>query len=158
MIIRLINQSDNKKLAELIRNVFDEHDAPRVGTVYSDPTTDNLYQLFQMPKSLLWVAEIDHQVMGCCGVFPTEGLPDKCAELVKFYIHPDSRGKGVGKALMQKSIDAAKDLGYKQIYLESLLEFSNAVSMYEKQGFKKLSYPLGNSGHTTCNIWMVKDL
>ncbi len=42
MEIRKIQESDNKCLALLIRNVFEEYNAPREGTVYSDPTTDNL--------------------------------------------------------------------------------------------------------------------
>jgi putative acetyltransferase len=49
-------------------------------------------------------------------------------------------------------------MGYKRLYLESLPEFSKAVSMYEKFGFERLDKPLGSSGHTTCNIWMLKEL
>ena len=142
----------------MIRQVFDEHQAPQKGTVYSDPTTDNLFELFQAEKSLLWVAEIDSKIVGCCGIFPTTGLPEKCAELVKFYLSAKARGKGIGKSLMEKSIESARELGYTELYLESLPEFSNAVSIYEKQGFLKLDQPLGESGHTTCNIWMLKKL
>lgn len=142
----------------MIRQVFDEHQAPQKGTVYSDPTTDNLFDLFQAEKSLLWVAEIDNEIVGCCGIFPTKGLPEKCAELVKFYLSAKARGKGIGKSLMEKSIESARELGYTELYLESLPEFSNAVSIYEKQGFLKLDQPLGESGHTTCNIWMLKKL
>lgn len=158
LIIRQIEPQDSASLATMIRTVFEEHDAPQHGTVYSDPTTDNLFELFQHPGSVLWVAEIDHKVMGCCGVYPTHGLPEKCAELVKFYLAAEARGKGIGKALMQRSIDAASDLGYNQLYIESLPEFSRAVSMYEKQGFERLIQPLGSSEHPTCDIWMLKEL
>lgn len=158
LIIRQIEQQDNASLATMIRAVFEEHNAPQHGTVYSDPTTDNLFELFQHPGSVLWVAEIDHQVMGCCGVYPSRGLPDKCAELVKFYLTAEARGKGIGKALMQRSIEAARELGYTQLYIESLPEFSRAVSMYEKQGFERLTQPLGSSDHPTCDIWMLKEL
>lgn len=158
MQIRKINKVDNLLLAKMIRQVFDEHQAPQKGTVYSDPTTDSLFELFQAEKSLLWVAEIDSEIVGCCGIFPTKGLPEKCAELVKFYLSAKARGKGIGKSLMGKSIESARELGYTELYLESLPEFSNAVSIYEKQGFLKLDQPLGESGHTTCNIWMLKKL
>ncbi|MFT3902158.1 MAG: GNAT family N-acetyltransferase [Niabella sp.] len=158
MNIRAIKQSDNETLAKLIRGVFEEHNAPQKGTVYSDPTTDNLYGLFRAERSVLWVAEADGEIVGCCGIYPTEGLPEGCAELVKFYLSAKARGKGVGKALMEKSIQSAKELGFTEIYLESMPAFSNAVSIYEKQGFDRLSSPMGNSGHTTCNIWMMKKL
>lgn len=156
--IRTVSINDNQFLAQMIRQVFLEYDAPQQGTVYSDASTDHLFELFQKPLSHLWVAENNSQIVGCCGIYPTSGLPAGCVELVKFYITKEARGKGLGRQLMQKSIDMALSFGYTQMYIESLPEFSTAVSIYEKQGFIKLEYPLGNSGHNGCNIWMIKDL
>lgn len=158
MTIRTIQSSDNEALAQVIRNVFEEFDAPRQGTVFSDPTTDHLFELFQQPGSILWVAEENQEILGCCGVYPTSGLPDNCAELVKFYLANAARGSGIGKALLQKSFHSAVDLGYKQLYLESIPVFSKAVGMYEKLGFTRLDGPLGDSGHSSCDIWMIKKL
>jgi putative acetyltransferase len=158
MQIRKIRPSDNAALAKIIRTAFEEHGAPRTGTVYSDPTTDNLFGLFQKERSVLWVAEENGKLLGCCGVYPTPGLPEQCAELVKFYLSSEARGKGIGKTLMEQSTASAKELGYQELYLESLPEFANAVRMYEKQGFVTLDHPLGESGHTSCNIWMLKRL
>lgn len=155
---RKIRTSDNNVLATTIRNVFDEYNAPKIGTVYSDPTTDNLFQLFKTPKSVLWVAEEGKNILGCCGIYPTDGLPAGCVELVKFYLTPEARGKGIGKKLMEQSIQSAIELGYQNMYIESLKEFGTAVRIYEKQGFKKLSKQIGKSGHPTCNIWMFKEL
>jgi putative acetyltransferase len=101
---------------------------------------------------------MDNSTLGCCGVYPTKGLPIDCAELVKFYLSKDARGKGVGKELMQKCIQSAKEFEYTRLYLESLPHFSRAVRMYEKQGFVRLDQPLGKSEHTACNIWMIKEL
>ena len=70
----------------------------------------------------------------------------------------EARGLGIGKTLMQQCIVSAKEHGYKKLYLESMPHFSKAVSIYNKLGFRKLLKPLGNSGHTTCNIWMLLDL
>jgi len=156
--IREIIQEDNRALAKIIRSVFEEHDAPREGTVYSDPTTDNLFELFSRPKSVLWVAEIDGAVVGCCGVYPTEGLPQGCAELVKFYLNSNARGKGIGKDLMERSINSAKEMGYRSLYIESLPQYSRAIAIYEKQGFRMIDRQLGKSGHSTCNVWMIKPL
>ena len=158
MKIRQVKESDNPYLAKMIREVFEEHDAPKQGTVYSDPTTDYLFESFQIDKSVLWVAEDNNKVLGCCGIFPTIGLPKHCAELVKFYLPKGSRGKGIGKILMERSIHWAKKFGYSELYIESLPEYSKAVKMYLKQGFVQLDKPLGESGHTSCNIWMLKEL
>ena len=158
IIIRPLEKKDNPVIAELIRVIFRQMNIKQEGTVYSDPTTDNLYELFKTPNSKYFVAEENGILLGGCGIFPTLGLPEGCTELVKLYLAKESRGKGIGNELMQKSISAAKELGFKQMYLESFPEFATAVDMYEKSNFKKIDKPLGNTGHFSCNLWMVKKL
>ncbi len=155
---RPLEEKDNKEIAELIRAVFREFKIHRPGTVYFDPTTDHLYELFKTAGSEYWIAEEDNVIIGGCGVYPTPGLPDGCAELVKLYLSASQRGKGVGRMLMEKTFDSARAMGYRQLYLESLPELSRAISLYEKADFKFIQGPLGNSGHFGCNIWMLKDL
>ncbi|MFW5707871.1 MAG: GNAT family N-acetyltransferase [Bacteroidota bacterium] len=158
IILRQVVPTDNLALARMIRFVFEEHGAPQHGTVYSDPTTDALYELFRQPGSVLWVAELNGMPLGCCGIYPTPGLDDDCAELVKFYLAGEARGRGTGRALMQKCVDSAREMGYSRLYIESLPEFSKAVRIYEKIGFKYLDQPLIQSEHPSCTIWMVKEL
>lgn len=155
---RQVDKEDNLALSRIIRQVFDEHNAPKTGTVYSDPTTDNLFDLFRVPGSVLWVAELNSQIIGCCGIYPTDGLRNDCTELVKFYLLREARGKGIGKKLLLMCIESAKEFGFTQIYLESLPQFSNAIDLYIKEGFHNLDMPLGDSKHSGCSIWMLKDL
>lgn len=157
-IFRPLEEKDNKEIADLIRTVFREFKIDRPGTVYFDPTTDNLYELFSVPGSEYWIAEEDKTIIGGCGVYPTPGLPAGCAELVKFYLSASHRGKGTGRKLMEKTFESARRNGYSKLYLESLPELSRAISLYEKAGFKFIPGPMGNSGHFGCNIWMLKDL
>lgn len=158
LIFRKITESDNKEIAGLIRSVFREFKIDRPGTVYFDPTTDDLFHLFLTPGSVYWIADINGCIAGGCGIFLTPGLPEGYAELVKFYLLPEWRGKGLGRALMERCFDSAIEMGYKNLYLESLPELEKAVSMYSKAGFKFITHQLGNSGHFGCNIWMVKEL
>jgi putative acetyltransferase len=158
IVFRNIKKQDNKEIAQLIRSVFREFNIARPGTVYFDPTTDDLYKLFSIPGSEYWIAEDDGMIIGGCGVYPTPGLPDGCAELVKLYLLPSYRGRGIGRMLMEKTFKSAIKLGFRQLYLESLPELGRALSLYEKAGFKMIPAPLGNSGHFGCNIWMLKGL
>jgi putative acetyltransferase len=156
--IREIRAADNPFIASVIRKALEEHGVARPGTVYTDPTTDDLFSLFKREDSSYFIAEQDGKVIGGCGVFPTEGLPEGCAELVKLYVSSVARGKGVGFELMKKSAEAAENMGYTSLYLETLPELGKAVSLYERSGYKTLDGPLGNSGHYACSIWMLKTM
>jgi putative acetyltransferase len=158
LIFRHIEKKDNKAIAELIRKVFREFKIDRPGTVYFDPTTDDLFTLFDRQGSEYWIAEEDGMIIGGCGIYSTPGLPEGCAELVKLYLSAEQRGKGTGWMLMEKTFESARKLGYRQLYLESLPELSKALSLYERAGFKYIAGPLGCSGHFGCNIWMLKDV
>ncbi len=156
--IRPITKEDNPFIAQLIRQALLEFGIDWPGTVYTDPTTDDLYSLFQTPESAYFLAEQEGVILGGCGVFPTAGLPSGCAELVKFYVAKEARGMGVGRGLMDEVVKTAKAFGYQQLYLESMPELEKAVSIYINAGFTHLDAPMGNSGHFACNIWMLKEL
>lgn len=156
--IRPIQKSDNQALSKIIKDSFLEFNAPLQGTVFSDPTTDDLYNFFDKQGSICWVGEINGKIAGCCGIFPTPGLEKDCCELVKFYLNKDSRGFGVGKQLMYQCEASAIDMGYKKIYIESLPEFRKAVDIYNKAGYRKIPKSLGNSGHFGCSIFMIKEI
>ena len=157
--IRPIEPNDNIDLAKVIRGALEEFGANKPGTVYFDPTTDALFELFNnTPGSYYYVAVINDVLVGGAGIFPTENLPNGTCELVKLYLHKDARGTGLGKKLLNKAMDWAKEYGYKQVYLESMPELSKAVTIYENVGFERINQPLGNSGHCGCDIWMVKSL
>jgi putative acetyltransferase len=157
--IRPIEQKDNIDIAKVIRGALEEFGANKPGTVYFDPTTDALFELFNnTPGSYYYIATIDNNVVGGAGIFPTENLPNGTCELVKLYLHKDARGTGLGKQLLNTAMQWAKENGYTQVYLESMPELSKAVTIYENVGFKRIHQPLGNSGHCGCDIWMIKDL
>lgn len=156
--IRTIKPGDNPVLATIIRNTLAEFKANKPGTVFFDDRTDHLFEEFKITGSVYYVAEFDDTVIGGGGIYPTENLPAGTCELVKLYLSPTGRGKGIGKILLEKCIDAAMELGYKKIYLETMPELIIAIPLYEKYGFTYLPAAQGNSGHTGCDVWMIKEL
>ncbi len=157
-IVRAIEKGDNQAIAAVIRAVLEEHKMNKPGTVYTDPTTDDLFSLFQQPKSFYWILEKDGEIVGGCGVFPTKGLPEKYGELVKLYLSSNYRGQGLGKMLLNKCAEDAKGFGYESLYLESMPELNSAVGLYRSVGYQEIDAPLGESGHFACNLWMIKQL
>jgi putative acetyltransferase len=155
VFIRTIQPEDNPALAKIVRDTLAEFGANHPGTVYYDPTTDHLFELFQQERSVYYVALINNEVVGGAGIFPSNGLPVDTSELVKMYLVPKARGLGLGKELIQRSLGFAKKSGYKKVYLESMPELTKALGIYEKFGFKYLNGPMGNTGHFGCDKWML---
>ncbi len=157
-LIGTIEPGNNKALATIIPNSLEEFKANKPGTVYFDNTTDHLAAVFTIKGSIYFVAELDGEIIGGGGIYPTANLPQGTCELVKLYLSSKARGKGIGKLLMEKCIAAAKEFGYKKIYLETMPELTIAIPMYKKSGFRHLQAAQGSSGHTGCDVWMIKDL
>lgn len=158
MEIRNIVSKDNAAIAQIIRNSLKEFNAAKPGTVYFDETTDRLSEIFSVPNSAYFVIDIEGQLAGGAGIFPTEGLPSDTCELVKMYVAKNFRGNGYGQTLLEKCFQQARKEGFKKMYIESMPELKNALGMYEKNGFEYISHALGNSGHTGCDLWMIKNL
>lgn len=158
LVYRSIRKEDDPEIALVIRTVLEEHGLARPGTVYTDPSTDHISELTNTPGSCYYIVEDAGCVIGGCGIFPTEGLPEGCVELVKLYVLSSYRKRGIGRHLMQLSIDRAIQFGYRQVYLETLPELHEALDLYAFMGFKKLDGSLGNSGHFACDIWMLLQL
>jgi len=156
--IRTIQLSDNIEIAAIIRNSLAEFGANLPGTVYFDSSTDTLFQVFQVPGSIYYVVLIENTLSGGGGIFPSEGLAADTCELVKMYLLPEARGRGIGKMLIKKCLEFAKEAGYKKVYIETLPPLIQAIRVYEKFNFTYLPAPLGNTGHFGCDVWMIKEL
>lgn len=156
--IRDIMPQDNPHIAGIIRNSLAEFGANKPGTVFFDPTTDDLYALFQRQGSRYFVAEEAGVLLGGGGIFPSAGLPEGTCELVKMYLRPEARGKGLGRAIVSLCLETARSMGYRKVYLETMPELAQAVKVYEKFGFSKLCGPMGDTGHFGCDMWMILSL
>lgn len=69
--IRPIQPTDNPELAVIVRNTLTEFGANVPGTVYFDPTTDSLFELFQTEKAAYFIAETNGKILGGGGIYPT---------------------------------------------------------------------------------------
>lgn len=156
--IRTIKREDDKELSHIVKDTLAEFGANKPGTVYYDPTTDHLSEVFKKSRSIYYVAELDGIVVGGGGIYPSDGLDEDTCELVKMYLRPKARGIGLGRLLIDKCIAFAVEAGYKQIYLETMPELKQALKTYEKFGFEYINQPMGNTGHFGCDLWMLKKL
>ncbi|WP_136481426.1 GNAT family N-acetyltransferase [Cognatitamlana onchidii] len=158
IVIREIEPQDNRQLEEVIRACFHEFKIPLEGTAYADAETPRMYESYQNDNDIYFVLDRNGVILGGGGVKPLKDYENDVCEIQKMYFSPQVRNKGLGKSLFKKCLVEAKRMGYKQCYLESAPQLKAAIHIYESFGFKHLESALGNTGHYSCGVWMIKDL
>jgi GNAT superfamily N-acetyltransferase len=84
-------------------------------------------------RARLYLAEIGGEPVGMGGLAP---LTTDDAEIKRMYVRPSSRGKGVGRRLLQQLLDDARALGYRTVYLDSGPFMREAHALYQSFGFQ----------------------
>ncbi len=156
--IREIQPEDNPKIAKAIRDVLIEFGVPKVGTAYADKILDTLFEAYQFNKAIYYIIEKDGEIFGGAGIKQLDNFSGNVCELQKMYFSPDARGIGFGSKMMGICLQKAKEFGFEKCYLETLPYMEDARKLYRKVGFKDLNAPMGDTGHYSCNLWMLKDL
>ncbi|MFD1063652.1 GNAT family N-acetyltransferase [Winogradskyella litorisediminis] len=156
--IREIQHEDNPKIAKAIRSVLIEFGVPKVGTAYEDAALDCMTETYDKQKKAYFVVAKGEEIIGGAGISPLDNYEGNICELQKMYFMPEARGKGLGSEMMQKCLDFAKKSGFDKCYLETMPYMDDARKLYRKFGFKSIGAPMGNTGHYSCTVWMLKDL
>ena len=158
MRIREIQPQDNAPIAAVIREVFIADNFPKTGTAFADIQLDFMYEVYEKPRATYFVLENDGKIIGGVGISQLENSKENICELQKMYLLQEGRGKGIGFQMILKCLEKATEFGYEKCYLETLPEMLTAQHLYQKAGFEYICAPMGNTGHTTCPIWMLKNL
>ena len=158
MLIRPINESDNKQIAVILREVLVEMDIPRIGSAFEDPEIDKMYESYQSNRSRYFIVEENNKILGGAGINELKNGDINICELQKMYFHKSIRGRGIGDKMIELCLDFAVESNYKKCYIETMPNMVNAQKLYIKKGFKYIDKPLGNTGHTACPVWMLKNL
>ncbi|WP_293890794.1 GNAT family N-acetyltransferase [Flavobacterium sp.] len=158
IVIREIKKKDNPQIAAVIREVFIADNFPKTGTAFADAQLDFMFEVYDKQKATYFIIENNGKIIGGAGVSQLESSEENICELQKMYFLQEARGKGIGFQMIEICLEEATTLGYTKCYLETLPEMLTAQHLYKKAGFEYLCAPMGNTGHTTCPVWMIKDL
>ena len=94
--------------------------------------------LYAPPAGWLWLARVDGAVAGCVGLRPYgEG---KC-EMKRLYLRDGARGLGLGRRLADLTVDAAVEIGYDVMRLDTAPKLATAIALYRGMGFVEVSEP-----------------
>ncbi|WP_420602056.1 GNAT family N-acetyltransferase [Flagellimonas sp.] len=158
VVIREITPEDNGQIAKLIREVLLEMGVPKVGTAYADKALDDMYGTYNLPKATYYAVVENGKIIGCAGVAQLDNYKGNVCELQKMYLLSEARGKGVGTKLISVCLERAREFGFEKCYLETMPYMKAAQKLYQNNGFEYIDAPMGDTGHYSCPVWMLKTL
>jgi putative acetyltransferase len=87
---------------------------------------------YRPPNGCLLIAYTGGRPCGCVALRP---IDERRGEVMRMYVKPQARGKGIAEMLVRNLIARGRDMGYQALYLDSLQRFTAAHRLYEKLGF-----------------------
>lgn len=82
----------------------------------------------------LWLAEMDGYIVGSIAI---AGQISKTAQLRWFLVHPDVRGGGLGRRLVQEALDFCRERNFESVFLWTLSDLKAAAHLYTDAGFER---------------------
>lgn len=158
--IRNLQPKDVPELIRLTKTIWIEFgfDSLHPDAAHFEAELDQLYETYSTNKCCCYVLIHRNKLVGRCGFGPLEGEDDSICELKGTYLAASTRGLGLGALLLSHTLQAAKQEGFKECYLETMDFMHAANSLYQKSGFIKLNKPMGNTGHKWTTCWYLKKL
>ena len=117
------------------RTLFEEYAAGLAVDLCFQGFADELETLSRMygpPGGVLLLAETADGLAGCVAVRPMDGA---VCELKRLYVRSRYRGTGLGRRLAETALQAAREMGYTRIRLDTLPQMQAAQRLYEDLGF-----------------------
>ncbi len=156
--IRTLELAHVPALLQIIADSRREYGIADHGVELLEPADHAIYSTYQRQRSLYFVALLGGEVVGGAGIAPFTGSDPLTCELQRMYLRADVRGRGIGNALLERALAAAKQFLFVRCYLETVSQMQPALKFYGQHGFRELAAPLGGSTHPHNDRWLVKPL
>jgi putative acetyltransferase len=101
-----------------------------------DQEMDDFPGEYAFPKGCLFIAMDENQPVGCVAL---RDLGDGISEMKRLYVRPNYRGRHIGRLLAKTVIEAAGELGYDRMRLDTIPSMKQANVLYKALGFKEIT-------------------
>ena len=150
MIKPIIKSKDINIVAQLAHNIWNQHYVPIIGQDQVDYMVEKFQSETAISQQLQEGYEyfiIEHQSHPC-GYLALVPNQVTCKIMIsKIYVDSNHRGLGLGRELLDFTVEKAKKEGFKTIWLTVNKYNTNSIQWYEKQGFQikeKVVFDIGN--------------
>lgn len=146
-MIRIVQASSGEQLDEVRQLIRDfvawarvrlATDIDRVNRYFDpasfEPELAGLPGRYAPPAGSLLIAYDDGRPVGCVGM---RDLGDGTCEMKRMFVSAEARGKGVGKALVDRLLDDAREVEYRLMRLDTSMHQHEAMALYEQSGFRR---------------------
>ncbi len=104
----------------------------------------------------VFLAHAANEAVGCAALIPLGGGG---YELAKMAVAPHLRGRGLGRRVLQHTVDYARSIGAKSLFLGSSTKLPAAVHLYESVGFRHVPVEqLPPMPYTRADVFMAMQL
>lgn len=88
------------------------------------------------PRGTLLLALVDGELAGCCALRAIDDVDySNAAEMKRLFVRKAFRGFGLGRQLAEAVLEAAMQLGYACVLLDTLDDMESARALYADLGF-----------------------
>ncbi|WCO65360.1 GNAT family N-acetyltransferase [Iamia majanohamensis] len=120
-----------------------------------DPRWAVTAEAVRPPAGRFLVARLDGVAVGCGALRPLPGGPSDVAEVKRMFTAPVARGRGVARVLLAHLEEAAAELGYRTVVLETGLAQPEAIALYRSAGWELMA-PYGEYRHEPSSLCFAR--
>lgn len=125
------------------RTIFQEYAAQLGVDLCFQSFDEELAQLpwdYAAPRGALLLALVDGEIAGCCALRPLDNVDyANACEMKRLFVRKPFRGFGLGRQLVETTLDNARAMGYSCVLLDTLDDMEAARTLYEDLGFQSIA-------------------
>lgn len=157
-VVRTFQYADLAEVLDIIGSCRREYGLEGRVQHLLEPCDLAMTTVYSQSRSAYFVAVVGECIAGGAGIAPLAGDEAGVCELQRMYLRPCYREQGIGHALLEACIGAARGFEYSGCYAETVSEMSIALSFYARHGFRTIGSSMGQTGHHHNDRWLLLEI
>jgi GNAT superfamily N-acetyltransferase len=134
--IALCPPERSREAADFVRRVLHDEFGFQPDPVL-DADLDDPVGAYAGQRQAFWIVlDASATIRGTCAV---RQLTSDAGELKRMFVEPANRGRGLGRALLERALDFARNAGFRRLLLDTTNDLVAAGELYRSAGFRDVS-------------------